>query len=104
MKYRYNYPTDGFNTIFDARTWVLEFVDWYNKKHYHSGINFLTPDSLHNGKAHEIMLKRKALYESNKILNPHRFNKGTRNWEVPTIVYLNPETMPKAVESNLSFG
>lgn len=98
MKYRYNYPTNGFSTISDARIWVLEFVDWYNKKHYHSGINFLTPESLHNGSAHKIMERRRSLYLSNKTLNPHRFNAGIRNWEVPTIVYLNPETVPKQIK------
>ena len=95
MKYRYNYPVDGFNSLEDARVWVLEFVTWYNKKHYYSGINYLTPESLHNGTAHDIMEKRIETYECNQKLNPHRFNTGIRNWEVPTIVYLNPEKASK---------
>lgn len=95
MKYRYNYPIDGFNTIEDARIWVLEFVTWYNQVHYHSGINYLTPESLHTGTAHEIMKKRRAVYESNEKLNPHRFNTGTRKWEVPKVAFLNPSKETK---------
>lgn len=51
LKYRQGYPQDGFKTIDDAREWVYNFVDWYNNKHYHSGLNFLTPNSSHSGQA-----------------------------------------------------
>ena len=90
LKYRPGYPQDGFKTIEDAREWVLNFVDWFNNKHYHSGLNFLTPNSRHNGKSKEIMDKRKMVYQAAKNLNPHRFNKGIRNWEEPECVALNP--------------
>ena len=95
MKYRYNYPINDFNALDDARVWVLEFVTWYNQVHYHSGINYLTPESLHNGTAYDIMEKRIEIYECNQKLNTHRFNTGIRNWEVATIVYLNPEKASK---------
>ena len=36
------------------------------------------------------MEKRKKVYESARKLNPQRFNKGIRNWEVPKAVALNP--------------
>lgn len=49
LKYRPGYPQNGFKTIEDAREWVLTLVNWYNNKHYHSGLNFLTPNSRHNG-------------------------------------------------------
>ncbi len=51
LKYRPGYPQDGFKTIEDAREWVLNFVDWFNNKHYHSGLNFLTPNSRHAGQS-----------------------------------------------------
>lgn len=89
-KYRPGYPTEGFQTINDAREWVLEFVNWYNNEHYHSGLNFITPNSRHNGQAEEIMRKRKAVYASAKELNPSRFNRGVRNWDLPESVALNP--------------
>lgn len=43
FKYRPGYPQEGFVDIDKAREWVFEFVDWYNNKHYHSGLNFVIP-------------------------------------------------------------
>lgn len=90
LKYRPGYPQDGFKTIDDAREWVATFVDWYNNKHYHSGLNFLTPNSRHNKQADKIMKNRKRVYEAARSLNPQRFNKGIRKWEAPEAVALNP--------------
>ena len=90
LKYRSNYPQDGFKTIEDAREWVSIFVDWFNNKHYHSGLNFLTPNSRHNNEDDKIMEHRKKVYESAKQLYPQRFNIGIRNWKSPGKVALNP--------------
>ncbi|MEG0844237.1 MAG: DDE-type integrase/transposase/recombinase [Romboutsia sp.] len=90
LKYRPGYPQDGFKSIDDAREWVLHFVDWFNNKHYHSGINFLTPNSRHTGESAQIMLKRKSVYESARILNPQIFNRGIRKLEEAKAVALNP--------------
>lgn len=90
LKYRSNYPQDGFKTIDEAREWVANFVDWFNNKHYHSGLNFLTPNSRHNGGENKIMEHRKEVYESARKLYPQRFNKGIRNWDAPKKVALNP--------------
>ncbi|MGL5150050.1 MAG: IS3 family transposase [Clostridium sp.] len=40
LKYRPDYPKDGFKSIDKAREWVSNFVNWYNTEHYHSGIDF----------------------------------------------------------------
>lgn len=102
LKYRPGYPQDGFKTIENAREWVSSFVDWYNNKHYHSGINFLTPSSRHNGKDEEIMRKRKTLYETARRLNPQRFNRGIRKWEAPKAVALNPtDEIKESIENNV---
>lgn len=89
-KYRSNYPQEGFETIDKAREWVSKFVDWYNNKHYHSGLNFITPNSRHSGKAEEIMENRIRVYNSAMRLHPERFSKGIRKWDVPKAVALNP--------------
>ena len=65
-------------------------MDWYNNKHYHSGLNFITQTSRHTGKAEEIMEHRKKVYKSAKALHPQRFNRGLRNWKLPKVVALNP--------------
>lgn len=90
LKYRPGYPQDGFKIIEEAREWVLAFVHWYNNKHYHSGLKFLTPNSRHDGQTEKIMNNRKKVYEAARRLNPQRFNKGIRNWNLNDKVALNP--------------
>lgn len=90
MKYRSTYPSDGFETIDEAREWVYNFVDWYNNKHYHSGIKFLTPSVRHSGNERKVISNRNKVYQTAKLLNPYRFNKGIRNWEPSRTVALNP--------------
>ena len=90
MKYRPGYPQEGFKSLEEAREWVAKFVNWYNNEHYHSGLNYLTPNSRHNGESEEIMKNRIKVYEAARALNPLRFKKGIRNWSVPDKVALNP--------------
>ena len=100
-KYRSNYPQEGFKSIEEAREWVYIFVDWYNTKHYHSGLNFVTPISRHTGKGEEIMEHRKKVYKSARELHPQRFNRGLTNWRLPEIVALNPITESKLKIENV---
>ena len=59
LKCRPSYPQYGFKAIEDEKKWVLNFVNWYNNKYYHSGLNFLTPNSRHNGQDDKIMKKER---------------------------------------------
>ncbi len=90
-KYRPNYPYKGFASLADARIWVLEFVHWYNVRHHHSGIKFMTPSQCHNGEAENIAAKRSAVYETAKNKKPERWSGNTRNWILPDKVHLNPQ-------------
>ena len=90
-KYRPNYPYKGFASLEDARSWVLEFTYWYNHRHKHSGIKFVTPAQRHEGEAKKVMDRRKELYQQAKDRNPARWSGNTRNWELPEKVHLNPE-------------
>lgn len=90
LKYCPKYPKSGFETLEDAREWVYLFVKWYNEKHMHSGINYVTPKSRHEGKDKEILEKRTQLYEACKNKNPVRWSKQTRNWNCIGPVALNP--------------
>lgn len=90
FKYRPSYPQEGFKTIDDAREWVFKFVDWYNNKHYHSALNFVTPSSRHNGSAEKVIKKRIKVYKAAKAANPQRFNRGIRKWQLEETVSLNP--------------
>ena len=89
-KYRPDYPYEGFKNVDEARKWVMKFVDWYNNRHYHSGLNFVTPNTRHNGTAEQIMEKRKKVYHTARNLHPERWAGEIRNWELEETVTLNP--------------
>ena len=89
MKYCPEYPSMPFNSIEEANNWVDKFVYWYNNIHLHSGIKFVTPASRHEMKDHEILQKRKEVYEAAKLKNPNRWSGQTRNCDKIEEVYLN---------------
>lgn len=91
LKYRPNYQPKGFESLKAAREWVKLFVEWYRWEHHHSGIKFLHPGDLHEGRGEEILAKRHDLYETAKGLHPEQWNgRATRDWTLPGMVYLNP--------------
>lgn len=47
VKYRPDYPRKPFTSKGQACQWVAEFVDWYNHRHRHSGIKYVTPIQRH---------------------------------------------------------
>ena len=91
LKYCPSWPSKGFEDITSARVWVNKFVSWYNDKHRHSAIQFVTPNQRHKGKDKAILEKRHALYSKKKQQAPNRWSGATRNWEVKGPVELNPE-------------
>lgn len=98
LKYCPSFPERGFRDIEEARAWVEKFVDWYNNVHLHSGINFVTPASRHEGADKHILSKRKTVYEKARSNNPARWSKNTRNWQRPEIVELNPGRISKELK------
>ena len=89
LKYCPQYPAKPFENIETARAWVGDFVEWYNTKHLHSGINFVTPESKHRGKDVEILQKRDMVYLEARSKNPNRWSGKTRNWRPVESVKLN---------------
>ena len=45
-----------FKTYEDAENFCREFFEHYNCRHYHSGICYLTPNSVHLGSASAVLL------------------------------------------------
>ena len=90
LKYRPEYPAQPFADVTAARQWVSGFVDWYNFKHRHSAIQFITPAQRHAGLDTAILEKRQALYQAAKARHPERWSQQTRNWQPVQVVYLNP--------------
>jgi putative transposase len=90
-KYRPNYPSKPFGSIDEARQWTLEFVQWYNHEHKHSGLKFVTPAQRHDGLDAMILQNRKQVYEAAKERHPERWTGETRDWDLEDEVWLNPE-------------
>jgi putative transposase len=96
LKYCPAYPDKPFQNIETVRTWVATFVTWYNTKHLHSGIKFVTPQMRHTGKDDAILIKRQEVYEMAKAANPRRWSNQTRDWTSISTVLLNPGKETKA--------
>ncbi|MNV25994.1 IS2 transposase TnpB [compost metagenome] len=90
-KYCPMWPEKPFDTLAQARKWVVRFVAWYNEEHRHSGLKYVTPAQRHRGLDHALLAGRKSLYEAARQCNPARWAKNTRNWTLADAVYLNPE-------------
>ena len=101
MKYRPEYPSGPFASLSAAQSWVDTFVQWYNTKHLHSQIRFVTPDDRHYGREKEILKKRRKVYAEARQKNPDRWSGQTRNWEPIAVVRLNPEKIEPSEEAPL---
>ena len=95
LKYRPGYPSKAFADLSQARTWVAQFVDWYNNEHRHSAIQFVTPAQRHKGSDTSLLAHRKAVYETARKRQPNRWSKQTRNWDYISAVHLNPANAAK---------
>ena len=99
LKYRPEYPSDPFESVQDARTWVASFVMWYNTEHQHSAIRFVTPEQRHQGLDRAILAKRHVVYQLARARNPNRWSGKTRNWEPILEVGLNRRPKKKSGSS-----
>lgn len=89
LKYNPEYPVKPFASLEEAQQWVDSFTYWYNEVHLHSGINFVTPSSRHNGNDLIILEKRANVYKLARNKNPNRWSGKTRDWSSPIEVNLN---------------
>jgi putative transposase len=70
---------------------VQKFVEWYNNKHRHSKINFVTPAQRHHGEEKAILANRALVLEKKKEENPLRWSRDVSDCEPAGPVSLNPE-------------
>lgn len=97
LKYCPSWPSQGFENVEAARAWANEFMCWYNHKHRHSALKFVTPAQRHSGEDIQILEKRKVVYQRAKEANPQRWSGDTRNWNREATVTLNPDKRESAV-------
>jgi hypothetical protein len=82
---------DRFGSIEDARIFCRQFFDWYNKRHKHSGIGFLTPEQVHYGLTDEIVSRREDVLLAAFKENSRRFRgKVPCIARPPVKVWINP--------------
>lgn len=108
MKYAYDYP-DRFATIGEARTWMAGFAAWYNHEHYHSGIGWHTPASVHYGTADDVREARQLVLNQAFREHPERFHRRPAAPPLPTRAAINdparrdsvPQQLPETPTSHL---
>lgn len=98
-KYCPLWPERPFETLEDARAWVLQFVRWYNEEHRHSGLKYVTPNQRHRGEASGLLARRTRVYEAARDRHPQRWSTSIRNWALWDAVYLNPERAYRQAEA-----
>jgi putative transposase len=90
LKYRPDFP-GRFGSIEDARAHCQQFFSWYNTVHRHSGIGFMTPESVHYGRATALTAQRTVTLDAAFAANPSRFKGVTPKPPVlPTAAWINP--------------
>lgn len=89
LKYSPTFPA-RFETIESARDFCREFFTWYNKEHYHSGIGYYTPESVHYEYCYETYNDRSAVLLGAYKSNPERFrNKIPKPHKPPKEAWIN---------------
>lgn len=91
FKGRVSFP-ECFENIPSARTFCMEFFTWYNCFHFHSSLDYVTPQSVHEGLHPDIFAKRNMLLEMNRIMHPSRHGGKAKTFGIPTEVRLKHRT------------
>ena len=90
LKYRPDFPT-RFGSMEDALQFCRRFFEWYNERHHHSGIHFLTPAQVHHGEASTVLANRQATLNAAYAAHPERFPHGPpRVRQLASEVWINP--------------
>jgi len=90
LKYKTEYPK-FFISLDHARTWFADFIDWYNNRHMHSGLQYITPVQKRSGAYISIFTNRNMVIQDARTAHPERWGKrAARKYEIHTAEVLNP--------------
>ena len=90
LKYRPGYP-DRFGSFEDAQAFCRDFFPWYNERHKHSALAWLTPADVHFGRAPQVLATRQVALAGAYAAHPERFVRGMPNVpKPPAAVWINP--------------
>lgn len=94
LKYRPGFP-DRFGCIQDSRAFCLEFFQWYNEQHHHSGIGLLTPAMVHFGEAQKVLAHRQVVLDAAYQAHPDRFvGRPPKPLPLPSEAWINKPVPP----------
>ncbi len=97
LKYSPEFP-DRFGSLQDARSFLLDFFQWYNTQHHHSGLGLLTPFDVHHGLAETRLADRQAALRHAYAATPERFVRGVpMPPPLPPAVWIN---RPRALDEH----
>jgi len=97
LKYHAAYP-GRFATIEQARIWMGDFIDWYNRMHRHTGLGYITPEQRRRGEDVRLFALRNETLHKAFLQHPERFPKGgPKMWKVQRVVYLNPSNETRKI-------
>jgi len=100
LKYHPEFP-DRFGSLQDARSFLLDFFQWYNTVHHHSALGWLTPFDVHYGLAGQRFTAREAALRNAFEATPERFVRGMpKPPALPREVWINkPRTADDSPEA-----
>ena len=85
LKYTVGFPA-AFPSLTEARIWFADFVDGYNERHLHSGLDYVTPMQAHTGESLHIYQRRNETIQAARKSNPGRWKTPrTRTYQQPAV-------------------
>jgi hypothetical protein len=89
LKYAPEFP-ERFGSLSNTRSFLRDFLLWYNTMHHHSALGWLTPYDVHYGLAATRRAEREATLRKAFVATPERFVRGVSI----------PPALPRAVWIN----
>jgi len=93
LKYAPVFP-DRFGSLQHARSFLDEFVQFYNHEHHHGGIGLHTPADVHYGLAAATTRRRVQTLATARAATPNRFSNRVdpKILDLPDAAWINPPT------------
>ncbi len=90
VKYTAGYP-GRFRDLEHARSWMADFISWYNTVHLHSALGYVTPQQRRSGTDRKLFEQRTCTLAQARACNPERWgSRPHRQWVTSDTVTLNP--------------
>jgi putative transposase len=104
LKYHPSFPK-WFGSFEHAKSFCQSFFAWYNNEHYHSGIAWMTPRTVHYGFGEACNRQRQRVLKKAYARNPERFVRGfPRPVPLPEAVWINPPEPQKFDDANATIS